>query len=56
MAWSFNDAASAEEVIENIRDGKISNKATAYGILTQIINDFSGTYLADEAKNLRDSL
>lgn len=56
MAWNFNDTASAEQVIEDIRDGKYQNSLTAYNILTQIINSFPGTYVAEEAKRLRDSL
>ena len=56
MAWSFDNVGAAEKIIEDIRDGKISNKATAYGILTQIITNLSGTSVAEEAKRLRDSL
>lgn len=56
MAWHFSDTATAEKVIEDIENGKISNSATAYGILNQIINDLSGTYVAEKAKRLRDSL
>ena len=56
MAWSFSDEESARSVIEQIKSGKISNKSTAYGILTQIINDLPGTNVAYEARILRDSL
>lgn len=56
MAWSFKDTASAEIVIDQIKEGKISNKSTAYGILTQIMNDLPGTWVANEARRLRDSL
>lgn len=56
MAWSFKDTESAISVIEDIKDGKVSNKATAYGILTQIMNDLPNTWVASEAKRVRDSL
>lgn len=56
MAWSFKDVESAESVIEDIRDGKITNSATAYSILTQIINDLPGTSVAKEAEILRESI
>lgn len=38
MAWNFTDMASAEEIIEKIEDGEISNSATAYGLLGEIMN------------------
>ena len=52
MAWNFTDMASAEEII----DGEISNSATAYGLLGEIMNAFPGTWIADKAKELRDNL
>jgi len=52
----FENIEAAEEVYEQIRDGKITNKATAYGMLGQIIADFPDTWLAKLAKDLRDSL
>lgn len=51
MAWNFTDMASAEEIIEKIEDGEISNSATAYGLLGEIMNAFPGTWIADKAKN-----
>ena len=56
MAWNFSNKASAESVIEDIRDGKIPNRATAYSILTQIMTNFPGTQVAKEAERVRDSL
>lgn len=56
MAWSFKDVESAESVIEDIRNGKITNSATAYSILTQIMNDLPGTAVAKEAEILRESI
>ena len=56
MATHFDNIEAAEEVYEQIRDGKIKNKATAYGLLGQIITDFPDTWLADLAKDLRDNL
>lgn len=56
MAWSFKDVAVAESVINDIRNGKIANSATAYSILTQIMNDLPGTSVAKEAEILRESI
>lgn len=54
MAWSFKEAEAAEKVIEDIKEGKISNSSTAYGLLCQIINDLPNSYVAEEAKELRE--
>ena len=43
-------------IIEKIEDGEISNSATAYGLLGEIMNAFPGTWIADKAKELRDNL
>ncbi len=56
MAIHFDNIEAAWEVYNEIRDGRISNKATAYGMLQQIINDFPNSELASLAKSLRDSL
>lgn len=56
MALHFENIEAAEAVYEDIKDGKITNKATAYGMLGQIMNDFPGTWLAKLAEELRDSL
>ena len=56
MAWNFKDEAVAESVINDIRNGKITNSATAYSMLTQIMNDFRGTSVANEAEILRESI
>lgn len=56
MAHHFENIEAAEEVYEDIKDGKITNTATAYGLLGQIINDFPETWLADLAEDLRKSL
>ena len=45
-----------DEIIEKIEDGEISNSATAYGLLGEIMNAFPGTWIADKAKELRDNL
>ena len=56
MAWSFSDMASAEELIEKIENGEISNSATAHLILSEIMNTFTGTWIAEKAKRVRDDL
>lgn len=56
MVMHFDNIEAAEQVYEDIRDGKITNKATAHGMLGQIINDFPGTWLAELAKDLRDKM
>lgn len=56
MAMSFSDTESAESVLDQIKEGKITNSATIYGILNQIINDLPGTYVAEEAQRMKDSL
>lgn len=56
MAWNFKDEAVAESVINDIRNGKITNSATAYSILTQIMNDLPGTSAARESAILRESI
>ena len=56
MAWNFTDMASAEEIIEKIEDGEISNPLTAYRLLGSIMNSFPGTWIAEKAKELRDNL
>ena len=56
MAMHFDNIEAAEVVYEEIKEGKITNKSVAYGMLGQIINDFPDTWLASLAKDLRDSL
>ena len=56
MAMHFSSIEAAIEVYEEIRDGKIKNKASAVGMLGQIINDFPGTWLAELAEELRKNL
>lgn len=56
MAWDFSDIEAAEVVIQQIEEGKISNRATADGLLCQIITNFPDTWIARKAKELRDRL
>ncbi|MBQ3480081.1 MAG: hypothetical protein IJH25_18190 [Clostridia bacterium] len=53
MARSFSDVAGAEEVLEDIKNNKYSS-VVAYGLLNQIINDFPGTWVAQQAQQLKD--
>ena len=52
MAWNFTDMASAEEIIEKIEDGEISNSATAYGLLGEIMNAFSWNMDCRQSKRI----
>ena len=51
----YGDTASAWEVINQIKEGKITGN-TAYRELEQIKSDWRGTDLADEAEYLIDTM
>lgn len=44
----------AEEMVRKIKNGEISNRNTAYRELVQIINDWRGERVAEDAEDLID--
>ena len=59
MAWHFSNEESAEtayeDLKEKLRDGT-ANKASAIGLLHQIITDLPGTWIAGLANQLLDDI
>ncbi len=53
MAEHFSNTATAEAVLDDIKNGKYS-KNTAYGLLNHIINDLPGTWVAQQAQKYKD--
>ena len=56
MSRRFYDSGAAAAIIDDIEDGKYTNMAVVYGLLTQIINDLDGTAVAERADNLKSKL
>ncbi len=53
MARHFSDTTAAEEVLEDIKRGKYSS-STAYELLNQIIQDLTGTWVAEQAQKYKE--
>ena len=54
MSRRFTDTASAEAIIEGIKEGEYKNTLNIIALLKQIINDLPGTSVATEAEDLLD--
>ena len=52
MAHRFSDEATANAVLEDIKENKYPSN-TAYSLLNQIINDLPGTWVAEQAQNVK---
>lgn len=50
----YSDYAAAEEMINRIKRGEITNRNTAYRELVTISHEWRGTSLGDEAEYLID--
>jgi len=59
MARTFTSIDAAEAAYEDLKErlaNGTANKSEAISLLNQIINDLSGTWIADLAKQLRDEI
>lgn len=48
----FSDITGAEEIIRQVKNGDFPNRNTAYRFLVEIVNQFRGQPIADEAEYL----
>lgn len=56
MSMHFSNSETARSVIEQIKNGKITNTSKITMLLNQIINDLKGTDIAKEASDMLNSI
>lgn len=52
----ITSTAVAEEIMNKIKNGEYPNRNTAYRLLMEIVNQFRGERIADDAQYLIDTL